>query len=146
MPPCSFPTTVLPNRTRRKRNQSTTSPSVDLSSITKECRQPKAPVEAMRTFQLVSRVCDGSQRPGLRHTCATLLLKAGEPVHVVSERLGHSKVSMTMEVYAHVLPDMQQAAAGGSECCCTANHLQTGGGADFFVVSSNVPTSPARTA
>jgi integrase len=48
---------------------------------------------------------------GLRHTCATLLLQAGRPVHVVSERLGHSKVSMTMEVYAHVLPDMQQEAA-----------------------------------
>lgn len=48
---------------------------------------------------------------GLRHTCATLLLQAGQPVHVVSERLGHSKVSMTMEVYAHVLPDMQETAA-----------------------------------
>jgi len=30
---------------------------------------------------------------------------------VVSERLGHAQVSMTMEVYAHVLPDMQQDAA-----------------------------------
>lgn len=29
----------------------------------------------------------------------------------VNERLGHSKVSMTLEVYAHVLPDMQQEAA-----------------------------------
>ena len=48
---------------------------------------------------------------GLRHTCATLLLQAGTPVHVVSERLGHSKVSMTMEVYAHVLPGMQRDAA-----------------------------------
>ena len=48
---------------------------------------------------------------GLRHTCATLLLQAGTPIHVVSERLGHSKVSMTMEVYAHVLPDMQTEAA-----------------------------------
>jgi integrase len=48
---------------------------------------------------------------GFRHTCATLLLHAGQPIHVVSERLGHSKVSMTMEVYAHVLPDMQQDAA-----------------------------------
>jgi integrase len=48
---------------------------------------------------------------GLRHTCATLLLQAGTPVHVVSERLGHSKVSMTLEVYAHVLPDMQNDAA-----------------------------------
>ena len=48
---------------------------------------------------------------GLRHTCATLLLRERTPVHVVSERLGHSKVSMTMEVYAHVLPDMQHEAA-----------------------------------
>jgi len=48
---------------------------------------------------------------GLRHTSATLLLQAGQPVHVVSERLGHAKVSMTMEVYAHVLPDMQREAA-----------------------------------
>jgi integrase len=48
---------------------------------------------------------------GLRHTCATLLLQVGQPVHVVSERLGHTKVSMTMEVYAHVLPDMQREAA-----------------------------------
>jgi integrase len=48
---------------------------------------------------------------GLRHICATLLLQAGQPVHVVSEWLGHSKVSMTMEVYAHVLPDMQREAA-----------------------------------
>lgn len=48
---------------------------------------------------------------GLRHTCATLLLQAGQPVHVVSERLGHSTVSMTLEVYAHVLPDMQREAA-----------------------------------
>lgn len=47
----------------------------------------------------------------LRHICATLLLQAGTPIHVVKERLGHSKVSMTMEVYAHVLPDMQQGAA-----------------------------------
>jgi integrase len=48
---------------------------------------------------------------GLRHTCATLLLRAGQPVHVVSERLGHSKIQMTLDTYAHVLPDMQQHAA-----------------------------------
>ena len=48
---------------------------------------------------------------GMRHTCATLMLQAGQPVQVVSERLGHAKVSMTLEVYAHVLPDMQSEAA-----------------------------------
>jgi integrase len=48
---------------------------------------------------------------GCRHTCATLLLQAGTPVHVVAQRLGHAKVTMTLEVYAHALPNQQQDAA-----------------------------------
>jgi len=48
---------------------------------------------------------------GLRHTCATLLLKARIPVHVVSRRLGHKKVEITWNIYAHVLPSMQEEAA-----------------------------------
>jgi integrase len=47
----------------------------------------------------------------LRHTHATLLLKAGVPVKVVSERLGHANVAFTMNVYQHVLPGMQAEAA-----------------------------------
>lgn len=46
----------------------------------------------------------------LRHTCATLLLAAGENPKVVSERLGHASVTLTLDTYSHVLPDMQQAA------------------------------------
>lgn len=48
---------------------------------------------------------------GMRHTCATLLLKARVPVHVVSERLGHKGAEITMNIYAHVLPSMQREAA-----------------------------------
>lgn len=47
-------------------------------------------------------------QPG-EHTSATLLLTAGEPVHVVSERLGHRDATVT--VYAHVLKTHQQGAA-----------------------------------
>jgi len=47
----------------------------------------------------------------LRHTHATILLKAGVPVKVVSERLGHSNPAFTMTVYQHVLPGMQADAA-----------------------------------
>jgi integrase len=47
----------------------------------------------------------------LRHTHATLLLKAGVPVKVVSERLGHANAAFTMTVYQHVLPGMQSEAA-----------------------------------
>ncbi len=47
----------------------------------------------------------------LRHTSASLLLAAGENVKTVAERLGHSSVKITLDVYAHVMPTMQQAAA-----------------------------------
>lgn len=47
----------------------------------------------------------------LRHTCATLLLKAGVNVKVVSERLGHASVKITLDTYAQVLPSMQAHAS-----------------------------------
>ena len=48
----------------------------------------------------------------LRHTHATILLTDREPVHVVSQRLGHASAVVTMTVYAHVLPGSQREAAG----------------------------------
>jgi integrase len=48
---------------------------------------------------------------GLRHTCATLLLSAGVPAHVVAQRLGHKRVEVTLNIYGHVLPSMQRDAA-----------------------------------
>jgi integrase len=47
----------------------------------------------------------------LRHTHATLLLKAGVPVHVVSQRLGHASPAITLDKYSHVLPRQQFEAA-----------------------------------
>lgn len=47
----------------------------------------------------------------LRHTCATLLLSANEHPKVVSERLGHASITLTLDTYSHVLPSMQQAAS-----------------------------------
>lgn len=47
----------------------------------------------------------------LRHTHATQLLIQGVHPKVVSERLGHSTVGMTLDVYSHVLPSMQEDAA-----------------------------------
>jgi len=47
----------------------------------------------------------------LRHTAATLLLARGVNVKVVSEMLGHSSISVTLSLYAHVLPHMQRDAA-----------------------------------
>ncbi|HEY6803394.1 MAG TPA: tyrosine-type recombinase/integrase [Pyrinomonadaceae bacterium] len=47
----------------------------------------------------------------LRHSCATLLLAANENPKVVSERLGHASITLTMDTYSHVIPDMQQGAS-----------------------------------
>ena len=46
----------------------------------------------------------------LRHSAATLLLSVGVHPKVVQEILGHSQISITMDVYSHVLPSMQQDA------------------------------------
>ncbi len=51
----------------------------------------------------------------LRHTAATLLLRKRVPVKVVSEMLGHSQVGITLNIYAHVLPDMQREATAAME-------------------------------
>ncbi len=62
---------------------------------------------------------DGARRVGLppirlhdvRHTYATVALQAGVPVKVVSERLGHASIAVTLRIYAHVLPGMDRDAA-----------------------------------
>ncbi|MDQ3667647.1 MAG: tyrosine-type recombinase/integrase, partial [Acidobacteriota bacterium] len=46
----------------------------------------------------------------LRHSCASLLLGAGENVKVIAERLGHADVSLTLNVYAHLQPGAQESA------------------------------------
>ena len=47
----------------------------------------------------------------LRHTAATLLLGRGVNPKIVSEMLGHASIGITLDIYSHVLPDMQQHAA-----------------------------------
>ncbi len=47
----------------------------------------------------------------LRHTHATLLLKAGVHAKIVSERLGHANIGITLDTYSHVLPGLQERAA-----------------------------------
>lgn len=46
----------------------------------------------------------------LRHSCATLLIAQGVHPRVIMEILGHSKISTTMDIYAHVLPETQRDA------------------------------------
>jgi integrase len=48
----------------------------------------------------------------VRHSYATAALAAGVPAKVVSERLGHANIAITMDTYSHVLPGLDSQAAG----------------------------------
>jgi hypothetical protein len=48
----------------------------------------------------------------VRHGYATAALAAGVPAKVVSERLGHATIAITMDTYSHVLPGLDEQAAG----------------------------------
>jgi integrase len=47
----------------------------------------------------------------LRHSAATLLLAQGVSPRYITDLLGHSQVSFTLQTYAHVLPEVQRAVA-----------------------------------
>jgi len=48
-----------------------------------------------------------------RHTHASLMLKQGVHPKIVQERLGHASITMTLDIYSHVAPGLQEAAAVG---------------------------------
>jgi integrase len=81
--------------------------------VAKENGEPIHPDSFSQTFERLVRNA-GLRRirlHDLRHTHATLAIKAGVPVKVISERLGHESPAFTLKQYAHVLPGMQAEAA-----------------------------------
>ena len=54
---------------------------------------------------------DGYHLHSARHAHATLMLRPGVHPKIVQERLGHSKVGITLDLYSHVTPGLQEAAA-----------------------------------
>ncbi|WXJ81034.1 Tyrosine recombinase XerC [Moorella humiferrea] len=51
----------------------------------------------------------------LRHTHASLLLQAGVDIKIISERLGHSSIRITYDIYSHLMPGMQKEAVNRLE-------------------------------
>ena len=74
-----------------------------------------APRNLIRRFKELTAAADlpAIRFHDLRHTHATLLLKEGTHAKIVSERLGHANIAITLDTYSHVLPDMQREAATG---------------------------------
>lgn len=79
------------------------------------CRATGDPVDVRNVNRRFDKFVERSKLPkirfhDMRHTHATLMLKMGVPVKVVSERLGHGSIEMTLNTYTHLLPSMQLEA------------------------------------
>jgi len=74
---------------------------------------PLPPNSVTKAFRELAKSLglSGIRLHDLRHTHATLMLRQGVHPKVVSERLGHSSVAITLDTYSHVLPGIQAAAA-----------------------------------
>lgn len=80
------------------------------------CTATGAAIHADKIRYRFASLCRAANVPnitvhGVRHTHATHLLAAGVPVKVVSGRLGHATGAITMDLYGHLLSDMQDGAA-----------------------------------
>ena len=81
--------------------------------FTKETGEPLHPQVVSRAF---AQAIAAAKLPvvrlhDLRHTHATLALRAGIHPKVVSERLGHATIAITLDTYSHAIPAMQEEAA-----------------------------------
>lgn len=80
------------------------------------CKENGEPVHPQTYSQAFERIVARGDLPpirlhDLRHTHATIAMKAGIPTKVISERLGHESPAFTLKQYAHVIPGMQADAA-----------------------------------
>ncbi len=80
------------------------------------CAEDGSPIHPQSFSQAFTRAIERAglrkiRLHDLRHTHATIAVKAGVPVKVISERLGHESPAFTLKQYAHVVPGMQAEAA-----------------------------------
>ncbi len=80
------------------------------------CTDSGTPVNPENLKKSYSRLIQAAGVPkirfhDLRHTHATMLLSQGVNAKVISERLGHSNIKTTLDIYSHILPNMQEEAA-----------------------------------
>lgn len=80
------------------------------------CRENGEPLHPNEITHAFARLVRRTGLPKIRlhdvrHSAVTAMLRSGIPVKVVAERVDHASTSFTQDVYASVLPDMQQEAA-----------------------------------
>jgi integrase len=82
---------------------------------------PRSPRSVTKEWSLLAkRLGIGSSFHALRHTCASLLIASGLDVLTISRRLGHANASITLNVYGHLMPNMDDRAAAILDAALTA--------------------------
>ncbi len=86
--------------------------------------RPLLPDSVTHAFMVLARRIGlrGIHLHSARHTHATLMLKQGVHPRVVQERLGHASIAITLDVYSHVMPGLQEAAARGFDDIVKVGH------------------------
>jgi integrase len=97
----------------RRASRSRAALDIDNLVFTRGDGRPIHPESITRRFRLLAEDAGLPQirLHDLRHSYATAALEAGVPLKVVSERLGHSSIAITGDIYSHVRPEIHQAAA-----------------------------------
>lgn len=73
-----------------------------------DCRMRAPRMITSRFLKLVRKLGVNITFHGLRHTHISQLLGDGYPITTVSRRAGHATVSITLDVYGHMMPDSQE--------------------------------------
>lgn len=97
------------------------------------CREDGSPMWPRSLTRSFARLVETAGLPrirlhNLRHTYATLALQAGVHPKVVQERLGHATISITLDVYSHAIPAMQEEAADRVAALVRADGFDLGDG------------------
>jgi integrase len=85
---------------------------------------PLLPNSVTHAWIKVARRCGlkGIRLHDARHTHASIMLKHGIHPKIVQERLGHAGIAITLDLYSHVTPGLQQAAADKFDAILLSNH------------------------
>jgi integrase len=94
------------------------------------CTSLGTPAKGTKVLHAWNRICEQfkpADEPDmtfhdLRHQSASIMLNEREDIRVVSQRLGHSTVQTTLNVYSHLLPNAQEAAASNMDSLVGSNY------------------------
>jgi integrase len=110
------------------------SPQTQGHVFTIEDGRPLDPAYITRLFQVIRRQAEPLPEltfHGLRHSYASLMLAEGTDISIVSKLCGHSSISVTADIYAHMLKGVgQQAAEGVANRIARTLHTQPAVSAD----------------